>query len=109
MLLPKLRKALKEAGDPAKALGMQAYMKSAMPYHGVPTPLLRQILKEAYADLQFATAAEWQTLVLELWRGARFREERYGAIGLTGHKQALTFQTPASVTMYEEMIVTGAW
>ena len=57
MLLLKLRKALQEAGDPVRAPVMQAYMKSAMPYHGVPTPLLRQVCKETFADVRFATAS----------------------------------------------------
>jgi 3-methyladenine DNA glycosylase AlkD len=109
MLLPKLRKALKQAADPAKAPGMQAYMKSAMPYHGVSAPALRAVCKAAFADVEFATAAEWQAEVLAIWRGARFREERYTAIGLAGHKRFSAYQTPAAVKMYEEMIVTGAW
>ncbi len=109
MLLPKLRRALKQAGDPARALGMQAYMKSVMPYYGVPTPMMRTLCKATFADVQFATAAEWQAQVLEIWRNARFREERYAAIGLTGDKRWRSFQTPAAVKMYEEMIVTGAW
>ena len=109
MLIPKLRRALKQAGDPVRALGMQAYMKSAMPYYGVPTPTMRTLCKATFADVEFATAAEWQAQVLAIWRGARFREERYAAIGLTGDKRWRSFQTPAAVKMYEEMIVTGAW
>ena len=109
MLLLQLRKALKQAGDPARAQGMQAYMKSAMPYHGVPTPVHRALCKAVFADVQFATAAQWQAQVLEIWRNARFREERYAALHLAGDKRARAFQTPAAVKMYEEMIVTGAW
>ena len=88
---------------------MQAYMKSAMPYHGVPTPLLRKLLKTAFAQVQFASAAQWQAQVLELWRRARFREERYAAMYLAGDKRAQTFQTPAAMKVYEELIVSGAW
>jgi 3-methyladenine DNA glycosylase AlkD len=80
-----------------------------MPYHGVPTPMMRTICKAAFADVRIATAFDWQAQVLGIWRNARFREERYAAIGLTGHKRAHPFQTPAAVRMYEEMIVTGAW
>src|SRR6267142_1852680 len=94
MLLPKLRKALRRAGDPVRAPAMQAYMKSAMPYHGVPTPLLRQVCKATFADVEFATAAHWQAQVLGLWRDARFREERYAALHLAGDKRARPFQTP---------------
>jgi 3-methyladenine DNA glycosylase AlkD len=109
MLSAKLRKALQRAGDPVKAPAMQAYMKSAMPYHGVPTPLLRETCKAIFADLQFATASQWQAQILELWRDARFREERYAALYLAGDKRWRSFQTLSAMKMYEEMIVTGAW
>jgi 3-methyladenine DNA glycosylase AlkD len=108
-MLPRLRKALRQAGDPAKAPIMQAYMKSAMPYHGVPTPLLRQVCKATFADVQFATALHWQAQVLDLWRNARFREERYAALYLAGDRRGQSFQTPSAVKTYEELIVTGAW
>ena len=88
---------------------MQAYMKSAMRYHGVPTPLLRKICKEAFVDLQFRTASRWQAEVLGLWREATFREERYAALLLAGDKRALRFQTLSAMKMFEELIVTGAW
>jgi 3-methyladenine DNA glycosylase AlkD len=109
MLLLKLRKALRKAGDPVKAVAMQAYMKSAMPYHGVPTPLLRAICKEAFVDLEFRGASDWQGQVLQLWRAATFREERYAALHLAGDKRALRFHTVAAMKMFEELIVTGAW
>ncbi len=109
MLLPRLRTALRQAADPAKALVMQAYMKSEMPYHGVPTPLLRQICKVAFADVEFPTALEWQGQVLALWREAQYREERYAAMYLTRDRRALRYQTPSATKLYEELIVTGAW
>jgi 3-methyladenine DNA glycosylase AlkD len=109
MLLPRLRKALRLAADPAKALTMQAYMKSEMPYHGVPTPLLRQICKVAFADVEFPTALEWQGQVLALWGAAQYREERYAAMYLTRDKRALRYQTPSAMKLYEKLIVTGAW
>jgi 3-methyladenine DNA glycosylase AlkD len=109
MLLPKLRQALLHAGDPVRAPVMQAYMKSAMPYHGVPTPLLRQVCKTAFADVQFATASHWQAQVLGLWRDARFREERYAALYLAGDKRGRPFQTLSAMKVYDELIVTGAW
>jgi 3-methyladenine DNA glycosylase AlkD len=109
MLLTKLRKELQRVADPAKAPVMQAYMKSAMVYHGVPTPVLRRVCKEVFVDLRIETAAHWQTHVLDLWRNACFREERYAALLLAGDKRALAFQKPAAMRMYEELIVSGAW
>ncbi len=47
--------------------------------------------------------------MLELWRAARFREERYAAIVLVAHRSHRDCRTPAVLPMYEEMIVDGAW
>jgi 3-methyladenine DNA glycosylase AlkD len=109
MLLSKLRTALQQARDSVKAPVMQAYMKSAMPYHGVPTTPLRLICKTTFANVQFDTAARWRAQVLELWRNACFREERYAALYLAGDKRAQPFQTISAMTLYEELVVTGAW
>jgi 3-methyladenine DNA glycosylase AlkD len=109
MLLSQLRTALQQAGDSIKAPVMQAYMKSTMPYHGVPTTPLRQICKTTFAAVRFGTAADWQAQVLDLWRNARFREERYAALHLAGDKRAQPFQTLSAMALYEELIVTGAW
>ena len=88
---------------------MQAYMKSAMPYLGVPAGALRAVSRAVFADLPLPDAATWRGLVLELWRNARFREERYAAIELTGHRAARPFQDMDALPMYEEMVVRGAW
>jgi 3-methyladenine DNA glycosylase AlkD len=100
---------LAKQGDASKAARMQAYMKSAMPYHGVPLPLVRGTCVQLFADLAFANSSEWVDSVVELWSGARFREERYAAIALTGHKRARPFQTPDAMSLYEQLIVEGAW
>jgi 3-methyladenine DNA glycosylase AlkD len=108
-LLLRVRRELRRIGDPRRALGAQAYMKSAMPYHGLSAPLLRTVCKRIFADIELTSREVWHDHVLSLWRGAKFREERYVAIALTGHKPAKPFQTPAAMPLYEEIIVTGAW
>jgi 3-methyladenine DNA glycosylase AlkD len=108
-LLPTLRRALAAAGTPARAEGARAYMKSAMPFHGVDVKTLRAICRRVFGPHPVARAAAWRGDVLGIWRGAEFREERYAAIELTGDRRARGFQTMVSLPMYEEMIVTGAW
>jgi 3-methyladenine DNA glycosylase AlkD len=88
---------------------MQAYAKSPMPYLGVTAVPLRKVCREVFADLDFPTAAAWRRAVLGLWRGARFREERYCAIELAHLRRFDRFQDMAALPMYEEIIVTGAW
>jgi 3-methyladenine DNA glycosylase AlkD len=108
-LLLRVRGALRRVASARRAAGAQNYMKSVMPYHGVSTPLLRATSKRIFADLELPTRDVWRDHVLSLWRGAEFREERYVAIELTGHKLARPFQTPGAMPLYEEIIVTGAW
>jgi 3-methyladenine DNA glycosylase AlkD len=87
-LLDRLRGALIEAADPSRAAGMQAYMKSSMPYHGVSAVPLRQVCKQVFSDLDVSRFELWHVRAGELWSGARFREERYAAIELARDRSA---------------------
>jgi len=104
-----IRSALAEAANPERAPGMQAYMKSEIPYRGISSPEMRVITKRVFADHPIATCDRWRAAVLELWRGARFREERYAALALLAHRAHRECRTPDALPMYEEMITTGAW
>jgi 3-methyladenine DNA glycosylase AlkD len=104
-----LREALKAVAEPSKAPKMQAYMKSSMPCLGVQATNLRGVCKHLFAEVELSNAKQWQALILELWRGARYREERYAAIELLRNKRALSFRTLKALPLYEELIVTGAW
>lgn len=104
-----LLKELTAAADPSRAPAMQAYMKSAMPFLGVSAVPLRAVCKRVFADLRYDDPEDWCADVLAIWRSARFREQRYAAIELTAIRAARPFQRIDALSMYEEMIVTGAW
>ncbi len=108
-LIAAVREDLARVADPAKAPAMQAYMKSVMPYLGVTTPALRQVCRNVFAAHSLVSFDEWRETALVLWREARYREERYVAIGLTGDRRYPAYQRLDALPMYEEMIVTGAW
>ncbi|MHB8613360.1 MAG: DNA alkylation repair protein [Candidatus Dormibacteraceae bacterium] len=97
------------AADPARAPGMQAYMKSTMPYYGLRSAQVDQIFNRVLAAHPFASCGDWRAAILELWRGARFREERYASIRLVALKTRRECRSPGLVPVLEEMIVTGAW
>jgi 3-methyladenine DNA glycosylase AlkD len=88
---------------------MQAYMKSAMPYLGVPKPARERALRPVFATWTLPSAPAWSATVLALWRQANFREERYAAIDLTGLPAYRAFQHAGTLDLYDEMITTGAW
>jgi 3-methyladenine DNA glycosylase AlkD len=108
-LVQAARKALRDVADPAKAPIMQAYMKSEMPYLGIQATPLRRVARTVFAAHQIESFPKWRETVLDLWRGARYREERYIAIELAGYPAYRKFRTLDALAMYEEMIMTGAW
>jgi 3-methyladenine DNA glycosylase AlkD len=110
-LVVAVRAALAAAGDPERAAGQQAYMKSAVPYRGVTSPELRALLRPLLADPALAPASReaWETDVRALWDGAAYREERYAALALTGHRAARPWQDPDSLGLYRYLVETGAW
>jgi 3-methyladenine DNA glycosylase AlkD len=104
-----IKKALGEEANPAKATEMRRYMKSEMPYRGVPAPAQKKIFSVLFKQHPVSDQNTWHEAVLDLWREAEFREERYASIALTGVKKYRRFQTMQSLAVYEEMILTGAW
>jgi 3-methyladenine DNA glycosylase AlkD len=104
-----VRQALRALADPAKAPAMQAYMKSELPYRGIQATPLRQALRPLFVAHRLESFEVWRDTVLDLWRAARYREERYAAIELAGHRAYQPFQTLDALPAYEEMIVSGAW
>jgi 3-methyladenine DNA glycosylase AlkD len=108
-LIRAAKKALRDGADPAKAPIMQAYMKSSMPYRGVQVPQVKKVGKAVFSAHALDSFPEWRDTVLELWRGARYREERYLAIELAGYPAYHRFRTLDALPMYEEMITSGAW
>ena len=107
-LLARLRADLKAHADPVRALGMQAYMKSTMPYHGVRMPQVRALAASAFRGVDLS-CEEWRRAVLAIWREARFREERYCAMVLAGDRRFAACRNVDSLPMFEELVVTGAW
>lgn len=106
-LISAIRSALRAAADPARSAGAQAYLKSEMPSLGVRVPEVRRIVKDAARQLPPGSLPELQSTVLELWRGANWREERYAAIDLTGLR--LAAGEMSMLPLYEEIIRSGAW
>jgi 3-methyladenine DNA glycosylase AlkD len=108
-LIRALRASLRAEADAARAPRMQAYMKSTMPYWGVPSPAQGRIFRAVFAAHPLADPAGWRAAMLTLWRTAERREERYAAIALADERRYRRFEDLAALPVYEEWIVTGAW
>ncbi len=101
--------ALRAAADPVRAPQQQAYMKSDMPYFGVGVPHCRRIAGAVFRAHPLPDARAWEAAILDLWRRAVHREERYAAIELLLFRRYSHWLEPARLPMVEELVVTGAW
>lgn len=109
-LVDDVRAALAAAADPVKAAPMQAYMKSAMPFRGVPKPARVAVLRPVYRAHVLDDRESWDATVRLLWDSAEFREERYAATDLARHRSYAAWATDVrSMDLDDHLVVTGAW
>ena len=104
-----IRAALESAADPTQAPAMQAYMKSAMPFLGVPAPARRRIVREAVRADPCRSSQELAQLACSLWREATQRELRYAALDLfrmAPHRRLLTI---ALLPLARELLADATW
>ena len=107
-LVTDVRDALAAAEDATKAPQMQAYMKSDLPYFGIPSPSLKAILRTALTP-RLASRSEWESAVRMLFDEATHREEWYAALALSGHRQYRAFQDPSALALYRHLVTAGSW
>jgi len=99
-------RALRELADPDKATGMQAYMKTDMPFFGVQKPQRTPVYRHLIKEFPPVDRQGYEDLVLGLWE-LPHREEKYLALGVaSGHRR---FVVPDSIHLYRRLIVEGAW
>ncbi len=108
-LVRAVRDGLAALADPAAAPAMEAYMRSVMPFRGVPRPARDALVRELVATRPAPDAPAFGALVRELWDGAEFREDRYVAIALTGLRRWSPPQDASWVPLYRRWVVEGAW
>lgn len=102
-LADRVRAGLAARADDGAAASMQAYMRSAMPFRGVPKPGRAALLRELAPLLD--DPAVVVTAAGELWDGAGHREERYVAVTLA----RIPSPDPDRLPVFEHWIRTGAW
>lgn len=110
-LLDAFRQALSKAGDPVRAAGQQRYLKSALPYWGLATPVLRATLKPILDDpaYRIESREDWERTIRALWDEATHREEWYAALAVARHRHYRRWRDSDTVPLYRHLVETGAW
>jgi len=85
---------------------MAAYMKTSMPFYGVPKPARAVIYRELKARFTISNHKDYQRAVLGLWK-LPHREEKYFAIDVA--RTWRDFIVPDSMALYRQLIEEGAW
>lgn len=88
---------------------MQAYMKSAMPFRGVPKPARTRMLRVLVAEHPVDGPDDLLAAVRELWSGAAYREERYLALSLVDHRRYAGWPDLSWMPTFRDWIVEGGW
>jgi 3-methyladenine DNA glycosylase AlkD len=108
-ILHDVRSQLAQAGDPQRAQAQQAYMRSSMPFRGVPVPQARRLSRAVCARHLLADQASWEATIRALWDDAAYREERYAALALARYPRYRSWLTPEVLPLCRHLVVTGAW
>lgn len=109
-LIEAMRAALHARADAERAPQMQRYMKSEMPFLGVPSPEVKRAYREVFAAHPLPDRDAWHDTVLAMFLGATHREEWYCAVALAEHRAYRAYARERdSLALYETLIVLGAW
>jgi 3-methyladenine DNA glycosylase AlkD len=85
---------------------MAAYMKTSMPFYGVPKPAREQIYRELKKRFAVSNRKDYERAVLGLWQ-LPHREEKYFALDVA--RIWRDFIVPDSMPLYRRLIEEGAW
>lgn len=107
--LREARQALEAASVPADAAPMQAYMKSAMPYHGVKKPARTAALRPLWAAHRYDSWAALEPVARTAWDGATHREERYAVLDLLERPAHRRLLRASALACLADLITSGAW
>ena len=101
-----VQRELESRADARKAVAMAAYMKTAMPFYGVPKPARTEIFREFKGRFDISNRKDYERVVIGFWRLSH-REEKYFAIDVARSRR--DFIVPQSMLLYRRLIEEGAW
>lgn len=88
-LARELERRLRAAGDPARAAAQQAYLKSGMPFAGVPVPVTRRIVRDLLRAGPELLPADAAALARALWQRGLFECRLAATMVLAGRARQL--------------------
>ena len=97
---------LKENANAVDAIQMQKYLKTSMPFYGVKSPILNEIVSEIKSKFTISNQEEYNAIITHIWEMSH-REEKYISIKLA--RKWKKYITLDALKVYEKMIREGEW
>ncbi len=101
-----VRAEFRQKANAKTARQMAAYMKTEMPFYGIPKPGRVPVYRELKKRFPLSSRTDYQKAVLALWNEPH-RETKYTALFVARAWRA--FIVPESMRLYKRLIVEGAW
>ncbi len=95
---------MRQAADAQRAVAMAAYMRDQFPFLGIPSPQVRQIMREA--PLPKPTEAQLRETVLQLWELPEREFQYVACVHLRRHVKVCG---PGFLDVARHLIVTKPW
>src|ERR1035437_8256362 len=87
-------------------------MKSAMPFRGISSPRLKATLAPLLTCPGYLLngRVQGEATIRELWNSAHFREERYAARAICGHRTYRHWaESRTALPLYRHLVESWAW
>ena len=97
---------LKGNANASNAVQMQKYLKTSMPFYGVKSPILNEIVLEIKKTFLISNQEEYNVIITHIWEQSH-REEKYISIKLA--RKWKKYITLDALHVYEKMIREGEW
>lgn len=109
-LIRDIRAGFAVLANPDVAAPQQAYMKSTIPFYGLKTPAVRNVLKPLLKQHTLRSAEEWELAIRTLWDTVTHREEWYAALDIARYGRYREYRSSLdALPLYVHLIRTGAW
>jgi 3-methyladenine DNA glycosylase AlkD len=95
---------MRQAADPQRAVSMAAYMRGQFPFLGIPSPALRQIMREN--PLPKPSEELLREATLELWQ---LPEREFQYVACVRLRRYVKFCGPGFLGVAKQLVVTKSW
>ncbi|HZW60902.1 MAG TPA: DNA alkylation repair protein [Candidatus Babeliales bacterium] len=93
--------------DPIRAHSQQQYMKSSMPFWGIPKPTLTKLIIPIIKQHEPQSLEHYKENILYTFQNAQHREEWYAAVMYSRHYKL--YIRPENIDLYINIILISQW